>query len=236
RVEDSDGNLSAFATDFSANDDGALLIGYYQRANTPGADGAAFNSNMYSVNGLASMVADSTRKDYMYGLARASNPELESPIYAAGGAPRAYSENLITFAIDTTDEGRFNGERDVSHLLTSRSVRINHIRAVQANREFSPVTTKRGWGEQSFTAGGKKLPILVDRDMAMGSIYGLDMSSFRKYKQADIEPVDSHEMRFVDQKDAHNTHIVESCNHACAAAPANFVIDDLTYSETALLP
>lgn len=224
---------SAFATDWTANDDNALVVGWRSRANTPGAEGASSDSNFYHTNGLGNLIADSTIKTWVYNISRGTYPHLDSNIFDNSGTPRAWDENYINLALDVAAENIYSRDSEADCMLCQRSLRREYVQEVENQREFLPVQTKKGWGALAYMYSNRPIPILVDRATHGGLAWLLDKSTFFKTVEAPLGEVDEGR-RFVADKDSHEVVLVEACNYACRLPASNSKVDDFTYDTDAV--
>lgn len=213
-------------TDFNATDDNVLVVPWRSRVDTPGSEDADHDAGFANPYGLADMIFTGTEKNWIYGLDRDTYPWLEGNVLSNSGTARAWTESLITQALDRSARNRFNGGMEATDLMTSRAVRYEYIAETEADRRFTPIQTKKGWGRLSFTANDKMLPLLVDRDAPHGLLYGLAKKTFKWFNQSSYQPLTGGP-RFVADKDAMEWIHHESGNFACWTPPANFVVDDL---------
>lgn len=228
---------SAFGTDWTANDDGALVVPWRSRKDSMGAVDAETDSDYAGILGLQDLVSDTTERTYLYGVSRASAAAqyIESIIKRNGGVVQAYNENEITLALDKLRNDRYvrKGGR-VDKVLCHDSVRREHVQTIQSLRRFGATTKKRGWERQQFTAGDKSLDIHTDKDCEPGEMKLLDTKSFKMLREAKLYMVGG-KPRFVADKDAEEVVLCESGQEICRAPRCNTRVLDIDYSTTGLI-
>lgn len=222
------GAAADFATELSTNADGATLVPFGSRvvgAVTPGTDS---DSQFYGINGLLNTISNTSIDSFIYDLSRATYPSLSGTVSMNGGTLRAYSDQLLDLQIDTQNEHPHNGGQGVDCLLMNRANRRTFVATTEGDRRFKPVQTSKGYGKLSYVTEGKPSEILTDRDAIPGIIFCLAKSTMGRFEQSALSPLED-DMRFVSNKDAHESILHESFNFACENIPANGWLDDMEF-------
>lgn len=237
-IDEANGTVTldaTFATDISSTDDVGLLVPWRGRTASVGSEDSDYDSNILYPNGLGNLLQPSARKDYVYAKSRTTYSWLEPGVYAGtDGSLTDFAEALIDLDVDTIDENPYNGGAGEARvMLTPRAVRREFVREVAADRRFSPIQRQRGWGKLGYVAGDKTMTLLSEKHCEAGTLKYLDFSCFGWFQQSGLQEVGPN--RFVADKDAEETVMVEEGNFACRSIVSNGWRDSIRYSETALL-
>ena len=118
------------------------------------------------------------------GLAVASYPWHKSTILANGGTGRAISDTLLQRLIDDVEQA---GAGAVSALYTSYGVRRAYQAILDAKKQIvNKMELKGGYSTIAFN----DIPIIVDKHMPTGKVFGVDESMLKMYKLADYDWMD----------------------------------------------
>jgi len=156
---------------------------------TTGATYAIYRNGARNIElmGLTGIVSDAdigAGYGAFQNLAVATYPWHKSIILGNSGTGRAISDTLLQRLVDDVEQA---GQGAISGLYTTYGVR----RAYQALL----TTTKQITNKQELKGGYSTimfgdLPIIVDKDMPIGKVFGLDESMLQMYKLADFDWMD----------------------------------------------
>lgn len=176
-------------------------------------------------NGLASIV---TNTGTLHNVDPATVPAWKAVVDANGGTGRALSEALMIANVDAV---RINGGK-TSLLLTTLGVRRAYFNLLQAQRRFTgSANFEGGFSGLAFSAGaGKDIPLVEDVDCPAGTIFGLDESSLKVYRDQDWHFLnrDGSMWKWVHDYDAYEAVLAKYWEIATNRRNANFVIKDIT--------
>ena len=214
-------------------DDYVIPFGSRQATNT-GVTAANRDSAHAGYNGLVNMVIDETLDAYLYGLDKTVRTTLagQAVLGDTPGTPQHFDEDRLSLLLDTICDDGPGEEPD--HFLTSRHVRREIVQDNKGDRRFAPVQTESGYGRLQFTAGDKTIPYHSDRDCPPGLIWALRKGTFGYLRNRAMGPIDKGPERFVDGKDVHEVILAERGNFFCTAPWGNGVLDDISYSTSAV--
>lgn len=118
------------------------------------------------------------------GLAVASYPWHAATVLDNSGTGRAVSDTLIQTLIDTVEQ---TGSGNVSGLYTSYGVRRAYQALLDAKKQ---IVNKMKLAGGYSTIAFNDLPIIVDKHMPTGKIFGLDEDMLKMFKMADFDWMD----------------------------------------------
>lgn len=120
----------------------------------------------------------------LQGLAVSSYPWHKATILANGGTGRAISDTLLQKLIDDVEQA---GNGAVSALYTSYGIRRAYQAILDAKKQIvNKAELKGGYSTIAFN----DLPIIVDKHLPIGKVFGLDESMLKMYKLADYDWMD----------------------------------------------
>lgn len=120
----------------------------------------------------------------LQGLAVASYPWHAATNLANGGTGRAISDTLLQRLIDDVEQA---GNGAVSALYTTYGVRRAYQAILDAKKQIvNKMELKGGYSTIAFN----DLPIIVDKHLPTGKIFGVDESMLKMYKLADYDWMD----------------------------------------------
>lgn len=201
--------------------------------NTITFDGAAVSLSANSIvvrtgnynrepNGLRSIVTNS-------GVLQNVDPTVESKwkatVDANGGTPRALSEGML---ITNTDRVRVNGGR-TSILLSGLGVRRAYFNLLSQQRRYANTKSFAGGFEALEFHNGRSIPFVDDPDAPAGTIYGLDESKLKIYRDEPWSWVDDdgNVWKWVKDYDAFEALLAQYWEFATSQRNAHFRIDDI---------
>ncbi len=226
---DSSGAAADFTTDVA---DESILVPFRSRVDAPGSDDADADSNFAGINGLMNLVANASRKTFVYGQSRSTYPMLEAFVDTNGtNGVRPFDEDRIAYAADKINDDGTGDDPDV--IICHRSVRREYVKETKGDRRFEAVQTKKGYAKLVFSAGDVMLPIQTDRDCMPGLMWILESDGFGWMSEADLQMVGDGE-RFVVNKDAHETIFKKRGNVLHRKPHNNCLVDDIEYSTSGL--
>jgi len=183
------------------------------------------NRNL-EVMGLKGMVSASDI-GYGYGtfqnLAVASYPWHASTILGNSGTGRAVSDLLIQEMLDEVEQA---GDGEVSGLYTSYGVRRAYQALLSAEKRLvNKYELRGGYNTISYN----DMPIIVDKDMPTGKIFGLDEAAIKMYKMADYDWMDEDGaiLSRVSGKDAYEAVLYCYMELGTGARNAHGLLEDL---------
>jgi hypothetical protein len=175
-------------------------------------------------NGLASIVSTT-------GTLHNVDPNLvpiwKATVDANGGSNRALSEALMITQVDLV---RTLGAK-TSLFLTSLGVRRSYFNLLQQQRQFTGTQEfAGGFKGLAFAAGGGNIPLVEDPDCPKNTLYGLDESSLKVYRDSDWHFLnrDGSIWKWVHGFDQYEAILAKYWELATNRRNANFVIKDIT--------
>lgn len=176
-------------------------------------------------NGLQSLVSATGT---LHNVDPSVVPLWKATVDANGGTGRSLSEALM---IANVDAARVNGGK-TSLLLTTLGVRRSYFNLLQTQRRFTGTTNfEGGFSGLAFSAGaGKDIPLVEDVDCPAGTMFGLDESSIKVYRDQDWHFLnrDGSMWKWVHDFDAYEAVLAKYWELATNRRNANFVIKDIT--------
>lgn len=113
----------------------------------------------------------------LQGLAVASYPEWKAHVFANGGVARPLAEDLI---IEALDEGMDYGT--ITAMLYTLKLRRVWYKLLSNYKEFhNQKVMWGGWAALPFFYDGKEIPLVPDRFVPDGRIYGIDEDNLKIY-------------------------------------------------------
>jgi hypothetical protein len=212
-------------------DTSALVVPHGSRRASITA-GAEMDSDFAGIYGLLDLASSYTMNAYLYGIDKSAQPTLAGKVNNNGSdGVRAFDENLINLLSDQINDDGLGD--DATDQLMHKATRREYVKAVQGDRRFPEVITKRGFGKLTQQVGDVMLPVSTDRDCMPGVIWLLESEGFGWLSQSDWGGVDEGE-RFVDGKDAHELVFHKSGNCFTKRPCNNGMLDDISFSTTGL--
>lgn len=184
-------------------------------------------SRNIEVMGLSGIVSDADIPNG-YGsfqnLAVATYPWHKAINLNNGGTPRAITDILLQTLIDNV---ALAGSGEVSALYTTYGVRRAYQSVLNAKQSYVNKMQLEGGYE---TIGYNNLPIIVDKDLPTGKVFGLDESSLKMLKLADFDwmDMDGAVLSRVSGYDAYEAILYCYMELANYARNANGVLADIT--------
>lgn len=193
----------------AALSDGSLVVRYGNYGREP--------------NGLKSIVSDT---GVLENVDPATEPKWKATVDSNGGVDRALSEQLL---ISNTDKVRTKGGR-TSILLSGLGVRRAYFNLLSQQRRYPSTQTFAGGFEALEFHNGRSIPFVDDPDAPPGTIYGLDESKFKVYRDEPWSWVDDDGSiwKWVHDYDAFEALLSQYWELATSQRNAHFVIEDLT--------
>jgi hypothetical protein len=173
-------------------------------------------------NGFKSIVSNT---GVLENVDPAVEPKWKSIVDANGGTPRALSEGML---IANTDRVRVNGGR-TSILLSGLGVRRSYFNLLSQQRRYPSTQTFAGGFEALEFHNGRSIPFVDDPDAPPGTIYGLDESKFKVYRDAPWSWIDDDGgiWKWVQGYDAFEAVLSQYWELATSQRNAHFVIKDI---------
>lgn len=155
----------------------------------------------------------------------ATQPKWKSIVDSNGGVARALSESQL---ITNTDKVRVNGGR-TSILLSGLGVRRAYFALLSAQRRYPSTQTFAGGFEALEFHNGRSIPFVDDPDAPPGTVYGLDESKFKVYREAPWSWVDDDGgiWKWVTGFDAFEAYLAQYWELATSQRNAHFVLEDI---------
>jgi hypothetical protein len=177
-------------------------------------------------NGLGSIV---TATGILHTVDPVSYPVWRASVDSNAGVNRSLSESLMITSVDNV---RVLGAK-TSLVLTSLGVRRSYFNLLQQQRQFVQVQEfAGGFKGLAFAAGGGDIPLVEDPDCPKNTMYGLDESSLKVYRDADWHFLnrDGSIWKWVHGFDQYEAMLAKYWELATNRRNANFVIKDITES------
>ena len=209
---------------------GDMVIPYANRVAAPGT-GAASDTDFSCMNGIASFILGSGYYASLYGLLKTATTRLSGIVDANGEVQRAWTERLLTFMTHRIRNEGTGGRPKwaVEHDSVLREI----VDENRGDRRFHPVQRESGYDYHlQHTAGDVMISYIADWLAPPGMVLALDDSVFGYYSEADMMP--EPEVRFVPNFLQEEQIWFKSGNLECTKPHNNGIVDDLTFSTTAL--
>lgn len=173
-------------------------------------------------NGFKSIVSNT---GVLENVDPAVEPKWKSIVDANGGVARALSEGML---IANTDRVRVNGGK-TSILLSGLGVRRAYFNLLSQQRRYPSTQTFAGGFEALEFHNGRSIPFVDDPDAPPGTIYGLDESKFKVYRDAPWSWIDDDGgiWKWVQGYDAFEAVLSQYWELATSQRNAHFVIKDI---------
>jgi hypothetical protein len=174
-------------------------------------------------NGLLSIV---TSTGALFNVDPANEPSWAAIVDANGGVNRALSEGLM---INNVDAVRVNGGK-TSLLLTGLGVRRAYFNLLSQQRRYPSTTEFEGGFRGLAFSAGREIPVIEDPDAPPNTMYGLDESTLKIYRDEPWSWMDrdGSVWKWVHDYDAYEAIIHQYWELGVNRRNANFVIKDLT--------
>lgn len=141
-----------------------------------------------------------------------------------GGTPIPYTMGMLDLAMDVLD---INGDSTVGVWVTTHDIRRQHLHELVAAKRYVNVMET---GDGTFRAiEHNGVPIIVDRDMTHGRVYGLNPSSLKKFDETDYFWLDNDGSVLVrdPDRDAYSATLASYSEMGTDKRNANVVIKDI---------
>jgi len=174
-------------------------------------------------NGLKSIV---TSTGALFNVDPATEPSWAAIVDANGGSNRALSESLM---ITNTDNARINGGK-TSLILMSLGVRRAYFNLLSQQRRYPSTTNFAGGVTGLAFNNGREIPCVEDIDCPDNTMYGLDESSLKIYRDEpwSFMERDGSIWKWVHDFDAYEAILKQYWEIGTNRRNANFVVQDLT--------
>ena len=183
-------------------------------------------SVMREPNGLKSIV---TNTGALYNIDPAVEPVWAATVDANGGTNRPISEALM---IAQVHAARSKGGK-TSVIFSGLGVMRSYFNLLQQQRRFTNTKEFTGGFEGlAFVAGGGEIPVVEDTDAPTNTMYGIDESSIKVYRDKPwhFANVDGNMWKWVHDYDAWETLLRQYWEIGVKKRNANWVIRDITES------
>ena len=142
------------------------------------------NIEVMGLSGIVSNADIGNGYGALQGLAVASFPFHKATVLANGGTPRAISDILIQKMIDDAEQA---GSGNISALYTSYGVRRAYQALLDAQKRLvNKYTLKGGYDTIMYN----NMPLIVDKHMPTGKLFGIDEEMIKMFKLADFDWMD----------------------------------------------
>ena len=161
--------------------------------------------------------------DELFGI---THPKWASVIDDNGGTPRALSESLIILNADAV---RVNGSYPTV-MFTNLGVRRAYFNLLTQQRRFTNTQTfEGGFSGLAFTTDKGDIPMVVDTDCPLGTLYGLNEKEIKVYRDADWSFMDRDGSRWarVPNRDAYEATMYQYSELGTHRRNAHFKIADI---------
>lgn len=174
-------------------------------------------------HGLAAIV---TSTGSLYNVDPAVEPSWAATVDANGGTNRALSEGLMIANVDAV---RTKGGK-TSLILASLGVRRAYFNLLSQQRRYPSTTEFEGGFRGLAFSAGREIPVIEDIDAPANTMYGLDESSLKIYRDEPWSWLnrDGSIWKWVHDFDAYEAIIKQYWEIGVNRRNANWVIKDLT--------
>lgn len=174
-------------------------------------------------NGLKSIV---TATGSLFNVDPTTEPSWAALVDANGGTNRALSESLM---ITNTDNVRVNGGK-TSLILMSLGVRRAYFNLLSQQRRYPATTSFAGGVTGLAFNNGREIPVVEDIDCPDNTMYGLDESSLKIYRDSpwSFMERDGSIWKWVHDFDAYEAILKQYWEIGTNRRNANFVVQDIT--------
>lgn len=170
--------------------------------------------------GLGALVKDSGA---LFGV---THPQWTSVVGDNGGTPRPLSESLL---IQAADKVRVRGSYPTVMFMNLGVRRAYFNLLTQQRRYTNTQTFEGGFSGLAFTTDKGEIPMVVDTDCPLSTIYGLNEKQIKVYRDADWSYMDRDGSRWSRDadKDAYNATLFQYSELGTHRRNAHFRIDDI---------
>lgn len=170
--------------------------------------------------GLGALVKDSGA---LFGV---THPQWTSVVDENGGTGRALSESLL---IQAADKVRVRGSYPTVMFMNLGVRRAYFNLLTQQRRYTNTQTFEGGFSGLAFTTDKGEIPMVVDTDCPLKTIYGLNEKQIKVYRDADWSYMDRDGSRWSRDadKDAYNATLFQYSELGTHRRNAHFRIDDI---------
>jgi len=208
---------------------GDMIIPYASRQDAIGAGDTA-DTSYFTMNGISSVVLDSTHYSTLYGLSKSTYTKLSgiNDNVADAAAVREGTEMRLTYLVHRIRNEGSGGTPDIAVLHDS--VLRELIKENQQYRRFAPVQQgERGYGDMTHMMGSTSVKYMEDWLCPPGLIYALDTTQWGYYSESDLAPLDEPQQRFIPNYDQTEMVWHKSGNVECRKPHNNGILDDLQF-------
>ena len=161
--------------------------GVYQSLSATGTlAGASVTTYGVATNGIRGIVDAGTYASTIFGLSRATYPDLNAQVLDTTTGQQAYSEALVRKGINLAF---YASGADVESLWCNRGIISEHINSLVGDRRYTVSGAKDVPGyafgydpnNLAFMYKGKAIPFKVDEDLPARELYGLTNSLWRRH-------------------------------------------------------
>ena len=195
-----------------------------------GTDVVTIAGNAYPDSGLKSYELTGVRAvvdtgGSLYGINRVTHPWLNGIVDAVDGQ---ISEVGIQKNIDNVEVGSGS---ETNFLITSKGVARAYQNLQTAMKQHvNTLDLKGGWSAMSYTGGQKELPIVSDKYVPEGMLFGLDLNDWIMAQMGDWDWLDKDGaiLSRVQDRAAWEATLVKYCDMACQRPRGQFVMTGIT--------
>ena len=194
------------------------------------------DTSFFTMNGIASVVLDSTHYSTLYGLSKSTYTKLSgvNDHVADGATARDVSSSgggeirLTTLVHRIRNEGS-GGTPDIA--VMHDSVLREFIQENASNRRFAPIQQgERGYADMTHVMGSTSVKYMEDWLCPPGLVYALDTTQWGYYSESDLAPLDEPQVRFIPNYDQTEMVWHKSGNIECRKPHNNGILDDLEFT------
>ena len=178
----------------------------------------------YELTGVRAVVSEGGT---LYGIDRTVHPWLNGVVEAVGGV---ISEVGIQKNIDAVEVGSGS---ETNFLLTSKGVsRAFQVLQTAMKQHVNTLDLKGGFSALSYTGGQKELPLVSDKYVPVGMLFGLDLNDWMMAQMGDWEWLDKDGAMLsrVQDRAAWEATLVKYAEMACQRPRGQFVMTGITES------
>lgn len=185
--------------------------------------------------GLSGIIDDGTFVGTFQNLSRTTYPILNASVIGNSGTQRNVTLGLLQDGLDLCDQA--SGQNGIKFWWCHHSIRNQIATLLQANQRYTALKDMgRGIKESveesdySTTVTYNDIPVVVDRDAAYYTLYGIDPTSLRLWELAPLKwaEIDGRRWHLVDGSDEQQAWAVLFGNFGCTHPNKNVVIKDLS--------
>jgi len=143
--------------------------------------GAYSEADHRNIFGLEGIIDDGTNTDSLHGIDEATYPNWQAQVID-GGTPTALqnlSLQLMLQLFDAVDEMAPSEVGGVNWMLTHHSVARQYVDLLQGDVRYAPQMLDGGFYNLTFSAGGRPVPLWLDRDCRYNTLYAGAPGCFR---------------------------------------------------------